>query len=66
MTSTEDDRNQYLAAKYKERIEAMLDRQQVGFDRQCTLKIVPSGLSENEKVFGMDRLIVFLVVSTQL
>ena len=29
MTSTEEDRNQYLAAKYKERIEAMLDRQQV-------------------------------------
>lgn len=31
MTSSEDDRNQYLAAKYKERIEAMLDRQQVCF-----------------------------------
>ena len=33
MTSTEEDRNQYLAAKYKERIEAMLDRQQVEMHR---------------------------------
>ena len=44
----------------------MLDRQQVGLDRQCKLKIIPSGLSENEKIFGMDRLIVFFGVSTQL
>lgn len=61
ITTDEKERNTYLLMKYKERVDWMVQNNQVEKSGLCDYQIVCDGLTENETVFGMKRLTVGVV-----